>query len=349
MNSRQRVLLTLAFEETDRPPFDLMEGCVWPELLEYFRVTKGLQDASSVIEYLDPDFRWTFLQYNGPVTETPDDAATPSKVSSKEVVLGPLSEAETISDIEAYPWPDPAVLGPADYAAARTRWPDKAIVFCQGWMPLFWTSCELFGVEAAMLNMTTRPDLYEALILRQHAITMDILTRSTPAAQGHCDLAWLGDDFAHQRNMMISPALWRRFIKPYLSEQVRLLRQHGMLVLFHSCGAVRPILPDLIEIGVNALLVFQTSAQGMDAPSIASDFGGKLGFYGGIDVQHLLSFGSPQEVEDVVNANCQAFANCGGYIVANSHHTLPTIRAENIYAMCQAVKKLSRSNLFNII
>jgi uroporphyrinogen decarboxylase len=138
--------------------------------------------------------------------------------------------------------------------------------------------------------------------------------------------------------MLISPALWRRFIKPSLAEQVGLLRRNGMLVLFHSCGAVRPILHDLAEIGVNALLVFQTSAKGMDAPSIAQEFGGKLAFYGGMDVQHLLSFGAPQEVEQTVRANIQAFAGSGGYIVANSHHSLASIRGENITAMCNAVK-----------
>jgi uroporphyrinogen decarboxylase len=341
MNSRQRVLSTFAFEQTDRPPFDLMEGCVWKELLEYFQAEHGLQDAGEVIEFLDPDFRWTFLSYLGPVPDATDSREGEQKTTqSKEVASGPLSRAESIAEIEAYPWFDPALLGPADYATARRRWPDQAIVFCPGWMPLFWTACELFGVEAAMLNMTTRPDLFEALIKRQHALTMDILRRAAPAARGNCDLAWLGDDFAHQQNMMVSPALWRRFIKPYLAEQVQVMRENGMKVLFHSCGSVRPVLPDLIEIGVNALLVFQTTARGMDAGSIARDFGGKLAFYGGIDVQHLLSFGTPEQVKDTVQANCRAFADCGGYIVANSHHTIPSIRGENIFAMCQAAKSI---------
>jgi uroporphyrinogen decarboxylase len=341
MNSRERVLHTLSFQKTDRPPFDLMEGCIWPELLDYFQTEYGILDANAVIEFLDPDFRWTFLSYQGPPVETSPTPVEGTKTTfSKEVVAGPLSNAETNLDLENYPWFDPSLLGPADYAAVRQRWPEKAVVFCPGWMPLFWTACELFGVEAAMLNMTSRPDLFEALIQRQHAITMDILSRSAPAARGHCDLAWLGDDFAHQQNMMVSPTLWRKFIKPYLAEQVRILRENDMLVLFHSCGSVRPILPDLIEIGVNALLVFQTTARGMDAPSIAYDFGGKLGFYGGIDVQHLLSFGTPEEVNLTVLANCRAFADHGGYIVANSHHTIPSIRGENILAMCQAVKSM---------
>jgi uroporphyrinogen decarboxylase len=109
-------------------------------------------------------------------------------------------------------------------------------------------------------------------------------------------------------------------------------------VLFHSCGAVREILPDLIDIGVGALLVFQTTAVGMDVPSMVRDFGGRLAFYGGIDIQQLLSFGTPEEVKATVRRNVEAFSECGGYIVANSHHGVTTIKGENIEAMCAAAR-----------
>jgi uroporphyrinogen decarboxylase len=339
MDSRQRVLRTLRFEPADRAPCDLMEGCIWPELLEYYRKNHGLETADQVLDFLDTDFRWTFLEYVGPpappVAET---TALEQAASSKAVAYGPLAHASSLTEIEAYPWLDPAWFGPADYAAARHRWPDKALVFCPGWMPLFWTACELFGMQPAMTKILDEPEVFESLIQRQHAVVMNILERAAPAAGQHCDLAWLGDDFAHQQNMLVNPTLWRRFIKPYLAEQVSLLRRNGMLVLFHSCGAVRSVLHDLAEIGVNALLVFQTTARGMQAESIAREFGGKLAFYGGIDVQHLLSSGTPQEVEQTVRANLHAFTECGGYIVANSHHSLASIRGENITAMCNAVK-----------
>ena len=100
-----------------------------------------------------------------------------------------------------------------------------------------------------------------------------------------------------------------------------------------------PLFDDLIDIGVSALLVFQTTAAGMDAPSIARDFGGRLAFYGGMDIQPLLSFGSPAEVAATVASNARAFAKHGGYIVANSHHGVGTIRGENIEAMCQAARE----------
>ena len=112
-----------------------------------------------------------------------------------------------------------------------------------------------------------------------------------------------------------------------------------MYVLFHSCGAVRPVLEDFIELGVDALLVFQTTAAGMDPEAIAKEFGGRISFYGGIDVQTLLSFGTAEEVESTVRANVKAFSKCGGYTVANSHFMVSTIKGENIEAMCRAAKE----------
>ena len=338
MNSRERVLKTFHFQRTDRPPYDLMEGCVWSELMTYFREQHGLVDPEQVLQFLDPDFRWAFLQYIGPPPEIPQPEAISTPGASKDVAMGPLAEASSVADIEGYAWPDPSHLMPGDFKGMRQRFPNKALVLCPGWMPLFWTACELFGMEPAMIKMLRSPQVFDALIRRQHEIVMDILTRSARAARGICDLAWLGDDVAGQSGMIISPALWRKHIKPYLAEQVRVLRENDMMVLFHSCGAVRPILPDLIEIGVNALLVFQTTARGMDAVSIARDFGGKMVFYGGIDVQQVLSFGSMAQVQATVEANIEAFSQCGGYIVANSHHTIPTIQGENILAMCRAAQ-----------
>ena len=205
-------------------------------------------------------------------------------------------------------------------------------------MPLFWSACDAFGMQEALIKMLAAPSVFDAFVRRQHEFYMDILSRGVEAAQGSCDICWLGDDYASQQAMTMNPDLWRRHIKPYLAEQVLLAREHDLLVLFHSCGAVRAILPDLIDIGVNALLVFQTTARGMDAPSISAEFGGKLAFYGGIDVQHLLSFGTPQQVRDQVRANVSAFERCGGYIVANAHHGVETIRGDNIVAMCGAAR-----------
>ena len=336
MTSRERVLRTLQFEPTDRAPYDLFEGEIWPTLMDYFRHEHGLEDRDQVHDFLGTDFRWIERRYLGPEQIT--KAGGEPMVFSQEVAKGPLAGAETIAEVEAYEWPDPAWWQPGDYAAARQRWPEHALVFLPGCRYIFWSACQAFGMEAAMLKMLTAPKLFDAFVRCQHEFNMDMFFRNVKAARGHCDICYLGDDFASQQSMLISPDLWRKHVKPYLAEEVRLARDHGMVVFYHSCGAVRPILADLIDVGVNALLVFQTSAVGMDAESIAREFGGRLAFCGGIDVQRVLSYGTPEQVQAAVEANVRAFADCGGYIVANSHHGIDTVRGENIVAMCNAAK-----------
>ena len=340
MTPRERVQATLKFQPTDRVPFDLMEGAAWTELRDYFNQKYGLQTTESIQSFLQVDFRWVGLKYVGPKSEpkAPPANSDKPKVFSSQFLGGPLAGAETVRDVEQHKWPDPRWWEPEDFAAARQQWPDYALVFGHSWMPLFWSACEAFGMEETLIKMRTQPAVFEEFIRRQHEYYMDILSRGLQKASGVCDLCWLGDDYASQQQMIFSPQLWRKLIKPYLAEEVALVRKHNLAVLFHSCGNVRAILPDLIDIGVNAHLVFQTTAAEMDVESIARDFGGRLAFYGGIDVQQLLSFGTPEEVAQTVMRNVKAFERCGGYIVANSHHGVSTIQGRNIEAMCEAAR-----------
>jgi uroporphyrinogen decarboxylase len=146
------------------------------------------------------------------------------------------------------------------------------------------------------------------------------------------DICYLGDDYAAQQTVMMGPEAWRRFLKEPLRRQVEVAHQHGMLALLHSCGAVREILPDFIDVGVDGLLTFQTTAAGMDAESIARDFGGKLVFHGGIDCQQLLTYGTEEDVRREVRKNIDLFSECGGYTVANAHE-IENIEPENMVAM----------------
>jgi uroporphyrinogen decarboxylase len=338
MTHRQRLLATFRFEAVDRPAVDLMEGHIWSDLQQYFRDRHGWTEPGPAIEFLDTDSRWTGLQYVGPKPDAPPVAASPVDAPTKDVRTGPLAEATTVAEVEAFPRHDPAWLAPRDYAAFARAWPDHARILCPGWAPLFWGACEAFGLETALVNLRAAPKLFDAWVQGQHEWYADFLGRAARAARGHCDICWLGDDYAGQQGMLLSPEDWRRFIKPRLAEQIRVIRENGMSAMLHSCGAVRPILGDLVDIGLGALLVFQTSAAGMDARSIARDFGGRLAFYGGIDVQGVLSYGTVAEVEAAVRENVAAFARCGGYVVGNTHHGVSTINGDNIVAMCRAAQ-----------
>ena len=338
MTHRERVLSTFRFEETDRVPCDLMEGTVWAELLDTFRNRSGFERATQLLDYLDTDFRWAPMVRTDQIEYAEErlPAAERSGDLSKAIAKGPLEGATTVAEVEAHDWVDPATFATPDYSVVRRRWPDHALVVTAGWWPLFWGTCEAFGVESALLNLVHNPALFEASVKSIHERYLDRLSRVLTAARYVADICWLGDDFATQESMFLSPAHWRRFIKPYLAEQVALARSHGMIVLYHSCGSIRPVIRDLIDIGVNGHLVFQTSARDMEPESIAAEFGGQIVFYGGMDVQQLLSFGDSESVANEVKRNTDAFRRCGGYVVANSHHRVLTIRGELIEAMCLA-------------
>lgn len=338
MTHRERVLKAFNFKQTDRIPCDMMEGFLWSGLMSYFKDKYGFENGIQILNFLDTDFRWTYMLYEGPRSSVPE-VERDHILYSSPVSKGPLGNAKTIQDVEAYGFPDPSWWQPPDFSEFRRKWQDHALVLLPGWMPLFWSSCLAFGMEDALVKMLTESKIYEAFIKRQHEFYMDILTRGVQAGCGICDICWLGDDFSSQKAMLMNPDLWRKYIKPYLAKQVQFVRDNDMLVLYHSCGSVRQILPDLIDIGVNGLLVFQTKAEGMDTQSIAREFGGKLAFYGGIDIQQILSYGTPDDVKSEVRNNIKAFEKYGGYIVANSHHCVDTIKGENIEAMFQAVRE----------
>ena len=121
-----------------------------------------------------------------------------------------------------------------------------------------------------------------------------------------------------------------------LARYTQLIADYGMTSMMHSCGLVWAVLPDLIDIGLNGLSVFQTVTAGMNAAEIARHFGGKMVFYGGIDSNRLLVSGSTRQVRDEVQANFAAFAQCGGYIAANSHHGIANAKPENLIAISEA-------------
>jgi uroporphyrinogen decarboxylase len=254
-----------------------------------------------------------------------------------------LANARTIADLGAYSWPDPAWWDASEIGLARARDPDRALVLFIGWwlgFPLFCQACNLFGMEEALVKMISEPALFDAYVRRQSEFVLALMERCLRPAKGVADICWLADDVATQRSLIMSPEMWRRYFKEPTRRQADLAHKYGLFTLFHSCGAVREILPDLIDIGVDGLLTFQTSADGMDAASIARDFGGKMVFYGGIDVQQTLSFGTEAEVRREVRTLIDLFSDCGGFILSNAHN-IQSIKPANVVAMLTEARRYS--------
>jgi uroporphyrinogen decarboxylase len=161
------------------------------------------------------------------------------------------------------------------------------------------------------------------------------------------DWFWTGDDVAGQRSLMISPKSWRALVKPELQRVIEVGKSRGLPVAYHCCGALRPIIPDLIEIGVNILNPVQSNCPGMDAFELKREFGRELAFMGGVDTQELLPNASAPEVrrttEELIGGMT---ADGGGYILAASHTVSPETPDANIFAMYE-VAGIGRAEIFD--
>jgi len=339
MTGRERALNVFKYKPTDIPCFDLQEGQMWDSLGYYFHKEHGLTTNDDVIDFLGCDFRWSHLfDKNAPLPKTESEVhglyGTNYSDSSGGYLLG---DVESVAEVDRLFNPDPYEREIPNFKAMREAHPDKALVFCVAWTPFFSGACQQFGMEKAMITMLTEPEIYHAFAIKQRDYLCEYIRLAIKAgAAEYCDFFWSGDDFASELGLILSPDDWRRLCKPYLKEAFDIAKAAGMHTLFHSCGSVVDVYPDFIEIGIDSHIGVQTSARGMDIETLARDFGGKIVIFGGVDAQTTLVQGTTDTVRAEVQKNISLFEKYGGYIVSNSHHGLPDMPGENIYAMAKA-------------
>ena len=146
---------------------------------------------------------------------------------------------------------------------------------------------------------------------------------------------------ADQRGPMISPELYRRFIKPRHRRYFDAIRARtSAKILFHTCGAVTRLLPDLIDIGVDFLNPVQVSAAHMDTAVLKREYGNKIGFWGAIDTSRVLPMGTVEQVRAEVGKRIHDLAPGGGYVLAAVHNIQPDVPPQNILAMFDACIEL---------
>jgi uroporphyrinogen decarboxylase len=183
---------------------------------------------------------------------------------------------------------------------------------------LFDMADDLAGVEA-FLDVITDAQIRVA----QRFVTFGI------------DVARTGDDWGGQHGMLFAPGLWRRLIKPRLQAVWKVYQTHNIPIIHHSCGDIRPVLDDLVELGLDVLNPVQPEA--MPLESIARRYGPRLSFYGGISEQKVLSFGTPADIKVEVQHCVELLGEHGGYIIAPSQAVLSDVPAENVRALLDAM------------
>lgn len=206
---------------------------------------------------------------------------------------------------------------------------------------MYW---RLRGMEAAMLDMAEDPELAGEMLLRCAIFAAQL---SEEAFRRYpLDWLWTGDDVASQTAMMFSPRMWRKLVRPALERVFAVGKAHGAWIAYHCCGALRPILPDLIEMGMDVLNPVQVNCPGMDIFELKREFGSAITFMGGLDTQYLLPNGTEVEVRRAVRRLLDEVAVGGGYILAASHTIPPETPEENIFAL-YAEAGLSKEEIFD--
>jgi len=207
---------------------------------------------------------------------------------------------------------------------------------------MYW---RLRGMQDTFVDIASDVDLARHVI---HACVDFSMYLAEAAMERYAlDWLWTGDDVASQQGLLFSPAAWRRLIKPELARLFEAARARGLWVAYHCCGALRPIIPDLIEIGLDVLNPIQSNCPGMDALELKREFGSDLAFMGGIDTQDLLPNGTPGEVGRATAALIDGMTRAGGgYILAASHTIPPETPDENIFAI-YAAAGISRAEIFD--
>jgi uroporphyrinogen decarboxylase len=153
------------------------------------------------------------------------------------------------------------------------------------------------------------------------------------------DIYFIADDVGVQDKLMISPRMFHKFVKPSLQRFIAQAKEYGQRVMYHTCGAVRPLIPDFIEMGVDILNPIQVSAKGMEPAGLKRDFGDALCFHGALDIQTVLSQGTPDQVRAEVARLCQVLGQGGGFILAPTNNIMPETPIENILALYEAVQE----------
>jgi uroporphyrinogen decarboxylase len=341
VHARRRVRAALARRPADRVPIWLW---LHPETTR--RVAAHLRIApAAVADVLGDDIRQAWVANNyameGIVHEHDGDTHTDDwgiewvkDGPFNQIRRYPLEHADEAA-VRAYRFPYervPALLATLEPVVARRA---EYFIGCDVSPCVFEMACRLRGMEGALLDLAEAPAL-AAHLLGECAAFAQRLAEDA-CARFPLDWLWTGDDVGGQQALMLSPAQWREFVKPHLARIVAVGKARGLPVAFHCCGAIRPIIPDLIEIGVDVLNPVQCNCPGMDPLELKREFGRSLAFMGGVDTQRLLPCGTPREVRHATERLLAGMtADGGGYILAASHAVPPETPLDNLFALYEA-------------
>jgi uroporphyrinogen decarboxylase len=372
MTPRERVITALTHQEPDRLPISIggsahkLTDPTYFRLLEHFGIEKPVEPVltgnsfsyndNRVLDALGTDVR--YLHMHPPreyyAAKHPDGSyedwwhLTFKKMGDQYMyVHGPLGDA-TITDLEGFPWPEPMEPGrveglreearqiyeETDYAIAAYR-PTPAGLFETAWM--------MRGMEKFMMDMLLDKPFANALLDKIQAIHMGLYRLQLEAVGEYVQIVEMLDDYGSQDGPLISPKLYQEMLKPRHVEMVQEIKRlaHNAKILFHSCGSVYSFVEDFIDVGFDILNPVQPIAKDMDPARLKREFGSRMCFLGGVDVQVAMR-GSLAQAEEEVKTRIRQLGPGGGYVFAPSHNVFADIPLENFLSMIEWAKTFGR-------
>lgn len=340
MNEREIVIETLRHRRCDVVPHNIDFTIV---MREKMRRHLGLDDAGDVCEAVGN----TCAQLNvGSVTGPSEGIIAeiyPERIGEDRyrddwgvvwrreagddigvVVEPPLAEAS----LAGFDPPEPAARGKWIEAFCRDH-PDRFRLVSLS-SPIFQRMWFLRGFENLLMDLALNQAFVHELIEMILAYTRKVVAE---ALSYDIDAFFLMDDWGEQQGLLMSPDMWRTFIKPGMTELCRMVKEKGVFLFFHSCGNVEVLLDEMIEMGIDVLNPFQPEV--MDVYAIKREYGDRLAFYGGIGTQELLPHGTPDDVRADVREKIRLLGAGGGYLLAPAHAVQDDVPVENVMALVE--------------
>jgi len=356
LSPRERVRLALEHKETDRVPVDFIATDeFWVLLQQHLR----LPDREAVNKFLGVDLRHPEMEYIGPSYKRLSSGGyidywgirwEPQPYEGGvyyEAVGTPLADIKDASELENYPWPDPEWFDVKNVAEEIAAW-DKETEYAIAMMEFgdpggpFEISGYMRGWQQLMQDMALRPDIAFELMRHINDFIYAKAERILHRLGNRVDLIWTSDDIAHQRSSLISLPMWNELIRPHHERLNRRVHELGGRIMYHVCGAVEPFIPDLIEAGVDVLDVLQWSAVGMVPEDLKRNYGDRLSFHGGLDVQAVLPRLPQEDIRKEVNHIISVMSQDGGYIMSPSHNVQVDTPPVNLVAAYEEAGSINR-------
>ena len=253
----------------------------------------------------------------------------------RECVFHPLAAYNSVEEIEAgYSWPGIDLF---DFSALQRKvrgWEDYPIRG-GGSEPLL-TCKNLRGQEQAFIDLVESPEIVDYCLDKLFDLAREKTIRVYEALPGQVNISYIAEDMGAQQGLMLSLAHIRRFLLPRMKRMIDLAHEAGAYAFFHSDGAIREVLPEMIDLGIDVLNPIQWRCRGMARRELKRDFGDRIIFHGGVDNQQTLPFGRVVDVRREVSENLEILGAGGGYILAPCHNIQAVSPVENVIALYQA-------------